>query len=244
MKEQILKSLTSLGKIRSIFHSEDDFKFSFSKIFQEELGEDYEIRLERPEEIEMLKRDGSLDTVRAPIDIVVINTKTKLSYPIELKYKTKKFETGYDHEEYKLSAHGANDLGRFSFRKDIYRLEHIVEKKDKSVQGFFIVITNDEKYWDDDVSIKNTLDKNYSFHNGAILHAKDLGWNDKKLLKCGWAYSDENKLLKDKRVHWTSKGDWFYQLDLKNTYTINWEKYSKIEEEDFCVSVIDISIQS
>ena len=154
IKEKIRKSLEILKIDRPIYHSEDDFKFSFSKVLQEELGKNYTIRLERPEEILMLKKDGTTKVARAPIDIVVINKITSEFYPIELKYKTKKYEIIHQDEKYKLTEQGATDIGRFSFRKDIYRIEQLV--KDKTVQGFFIVITNENKYLQN-ISNKDTL---------------------------------------------------------------------------------------
>ena len=91
----------------------------------------------------MLKRDKNEKIARTPIDIVVIEKKTNFTYPIELKYKTKKYEVNHKNERYNLTEHGASDIGRFSFRKDIYRLEQLMNKETK--EGFFIVITNEKK---------------------------------------------------------------------------------------------------
>jgi len=241
IKEKIRKSLELLKIDRPIYHSEDDFKFSFSKVLQEELGKNYTIRLERPEEILMLKRDGTTKVARAPIDIVVINKITSEFYPIELKYKTKKYETIHQNEKYKLTEQGATDIGRFSFRKDIYRIEQLV--KNKSIQGFFIVITNENKYLQN-ISNKDTLDKNFSFHNNAILDKEDKSWNYKKQLASGYSLNDDFKLIKNNKLHWTSTGDEFYKLNLKNTYEIKWETYSKFENTEMYISIIEIRQQN
>jgi hypothetical protein len=227
LKEKILESLKLLSQERPIFHSEDDFKFAFSNTLQKIVGKGCEIRLERPVDIEMVCRDGVIKPVKAPMDIVLLYKNSM--YPIELKYKTKALQIIYGEEEYNLAKQEARDKGRFSFRKDIYRLEYVVQKNNKKsndndkkyndVQGFFIVITNDEKYLDN-ISSGNTLDKNYSFHDNASLHKKDLGWNYEKLEENGKAFNPEE--------HETSRGESFYQLNLKNEYAIKWEEYSEV----------------
>lgn len=237
MKNQILQSLNLLKNTRPIYHSEDDFKFSFSKVLQHQLGKDYELRLERPEEIKMLNRNGNTKIARAPIDIVVINNKTKVSVPIELKYKTKKCEICYEEEKYKLTEQGATDIGRFSFRKDIYRIEQLINKK--VLQGFFIVVTNEKKYLQD-ISNKDSLDKNFSFHDNVILQKKDNSWNYEKQLSDGYILNDKSQLIRNNTLHWTSKGDAFYKLDLKNTYEIKWETYSQLSKTEFYLSVVEI----
>jgi len=228
MKEKILESLKLLSQERPIFHSEDDFKFAFSNTLQKIVGKGCEIRLERPVDIEMVCRNGVTKLVKAPIDIVLLYKNSM--YPIELKYKTKALELETENDKYILAEHGARDKGRFSFRKDIYRLEYVVHdnKKYKEVQGFFIVITNDEAYTKKASSL--TLDKNYSFHNGATLQKKDLGWNEKKLEALGLVEKEDKKFYKidTDAVHETSRGESFYQLDLKNEYTIKWEEYSEV----------------
>ncbi|WP_422555961.1 hypothetical protein [Sulfuricurvum sp.] len=231
-----------LKVMRPIFHSEDDFKFSFSSILQRELGEDYEIRLERPQEIRMLKRDKNEKIIRAPIDIVVIDKKTNLTYPIELKYKTKKYPYPHEDEIYNLTEQGAIDIGRFSFRKDIYRLEQLINKESIQKEGFFIVITNEKKYFEN-VSDKDTTDKNFSFHDGMIIQKEDKSWNYEKQFTDGYILNENMQLSKNDKLHWTSKGDNFYKLDLKNTYEIKWQTYSKLKETEFYISVVEITKQ-
>lgn len=239
IKEQVVEAIEILKKERPIFHSEDDFKFSFSKSLLDELGEDYKIRLERPEEIIMRKRDGKTVVVRAAIDIVVMNSKTGSFYPIELKYKTKKCKIDIDGEIYNLTEHGAADIGRFSFRKDIFRIEQLVKKNDNAVQGFFIVITNDEKYRND-ISNKSTLDKNFSFHENAMLNKEDESWNNEKQLVDGYSLNDSFELVKNNKLHWSSKGDYFYKLDLENTYRVQWKEYSILDTTELYSSIVEI----
>ena len=185
----------------------------------------------------MLKRDKNEKIARTPIDIVVIEKKTNFTYPIELKYKTNKYEVNHKNERYNLTEHGASDIGRFSFRKDIYRLEQLMNKETK--EGFFIVITNEKKYLLD-VSDKDTIDKNFSFHDGMILQKEDKSWNYEKQLINGYILNENMKLSKNDKLHWTSKGDEFYKLDLKNTYEIKWETYSQLSKTEFYISVVEI----
>lgn len=186
----------------------------------------------------MIKRDTSIKIARAPIDVIIIDKINNILYPIELKYKTKKFQAIYEKENYKLTEHGATDIGRFSFRKDIFRIEQLISKENIN-QGFFIVITNESKYLQN-ISNKNTLDRNFSFHNNMILQKIDNSWNYEKQINNGYLLNENNTLSKNDRLHWTSKGDEFYKLDLKNEYQIEWKEYSKIENEIFYFSLIEV----
>ena len=234
-----MTAIDSLKDKRPIFHSEDDFKFAFSEVLSQQLGNNYGIRLEIPQEIEMIKRNKSPKIARAPIDIIIIDKKENIRYPIELKYKTKKLETSSQDEDYKLTNQNATDIGRFSFRKDIYRIEQLVYDENKDVdKGYFIVITNDEKYLQD-VSKKDRRDKNFSFHDGAILQKDDKSWYYEDLYKKGYIL-DDNKLVNNGKINWSSKGDLFYKLDLRNEYKIKWEKYSRIDDQDFYISIVEI----
>lgn len=239
MSNKIRETIKILQQQRPVFHSEDDFKFEFSRVLSQLLGDNYEIRLERPKIITMIKRDGAEQDVRAPIDIIVINKEENTICPIELKYKTKLFSTKISDEDYELKAQGAPDRGRFSFRKDIYRIEQLVLQESNMPYGYFIVITNEDLYLHD-ITTKNNLDKNYSFHQDAILHKNDLGWNYERQIHDGYILNDKQELIKNNTKHWTSTGDEFYKLDLQGTYQIKWEDYSKINDEKFHMSFTKI----
>jgi len=98
MKNFFENSILKLQKERGIFHSEDDLKLSLGFIIKE-LYSEFEIRLEKPTNIDMINIDGNESIVRAPIDIIVYDKNGK-SIPIELKYKTKKLETEFNGESY------------------------------------------------------------------------------------------------------------------------------------------------
>lgn len=129
MNDFFEKSILKLQKERGIFHSEDDLKLSLGLIIKE-LYPELEIRLEKPININMIDIYGEYPIVRAPIDIIVSDKNGK-TVPIELKYKTKKLKTEFNGESYDLTNHGATDIGRYSFRKDIYRIEQYLSKEKK-----------------------------------------------------------------------------------------------------------------
>jgi hypothetical protein len=238
IKQEILETLDLLKNKRPIFHSEDDFKFAFSKILSEKIGNNFDIRLEKPQEIKMTKRNNNTKIARVSIDIFIIDIINNISYPIELKYKTKKFETSFDNENYELTEHGATDIGRFSFRKDIFRIEQLLNKNTIK-EGYFIVITNEAKYLEN-ILHKNTLDKNFSFHNGITLEKFDKSWNYKKQIDKGYVLNENAQLTKNNKLHWTSKGDKFYRLNLKNEYSIEWKTYSIVNNETFHIFMVEI----
>lgn len=240
MKHKILEVIKKLKIERPIFHSEDDFKFSFSKYMLLHLGNCYDIRLEVPMYIKMIKRNNQVKYSRVPVDILLIDNIDNVLYPIELKYKTKKLDIKYNNEHYRLTNHGANDIGRFSFRKDIFRIEQLISDKSNNIkQGFFIVITNDGGYLENILN-KNTLDKYFSYHHKMLLEKEDFGWNYEKLLSLGYVLNGNQELVKNNSLHWTSKGDNFYKLNLMKNYEVLWEEYSRIEKNIFNISILEI----
>ena len=102
--------LKQLKNKRPIFHSEADFQFALAWELQQQYP-DASLRLEyappddRQKHIDILMRVGD--------DI----------YPIELKYKTAAFRAVVNGEQYSLTDHSAQDLGKYDFVKDICRIE-------------------------------------------------------------------------------------------------------------------------
>ena len=239
----IKKLISSLQVKRKVFHSEDDLKLSFGMEILQNYG-DCQVRLERPVNIEMIDWNNSKLIARAPIDIVVIENNGDLT-PIELKYKTKKVQIDSDGETYQLTDHGAVDIGRYSFRKDMYRIEQYLNSHSHSSSGYVLILTNDKAYFDADISQKENYDKFFSFHNETIIKKKDNGWNYNKIINSDkfekraedkrWWYKDKNKL------HWTCTKELFYKLDLRNDYKINWLDYSSFPNTKFKFCLIKIT---
>lgn len=233
--------ISKLQSSRKIFHSEDDFKLSFGLTIKE-LYPDSQIRLERPVEINMIDRNKKKSPARAPIDVVIIESNGHV-IPIELKYKTKKTELLHNSEEYLLTNHGANDMGRYSFRKDIFRIEQYLTITENCSSGYVLIISNDKSYYSDDVSQKNNFDKFLSFHNGVKIPEIDKSWNYDNIDKNKYELKSTENKWKYKNLskpHWTCTKEYFYQLDLNCEYDIIWNDFSVLEKTEFKYCLIKI----
>jgi hypothetical protein len=253
----IEKIIKTLKKDRKVFHSEDDLKFSIATVIKQKY-KDADVRLERPMKIAMMKKADSKKIEKTiSIDITVF-----LEYDVfflELKYKTKELSKEFEKklvkymdkdDEYELKDQGACDIGRFLFRKDIYRLEQAIKKLPNSnCKGYFIVITNDPGYTED-ISRKTRLGKMYSFHDNKELVALDPGWNYKQ---DNGTYVCSHKHPKDDK-HWTCISDRAFKLDLKkdNKYKVEWKRYfpelianyaetDKEKKEAFRYCIVEVS---
>jgi len=127
------KTMQKLSKIRPVFHSEADFQHSLAwEIHKTMPGS--KMRLEYPFRH---KRTNHLD-------IFAFNIKEKVA--IELKYKTNLSFIRTGEGAFYLKGHGAQDLGRYDYWRDVGRLEEFVSTRDKCV-GYAILLTNDSSYW-------------------------------------------------------------------------------------------------
>lgn len=234
--------IQDLLKERKVFHSEDDLKLAMSLVIYKRYPQ-YQIRLERPVGLTMVNRNDEKVEIRAPIDIFLITPAGK-EIVIELKYKTKRIkDIEINEETFSLANHGAALVGRFSFRKDIYRIENYLSNSKKCSKGYVFILTNDMTYPDKDLSEENNLDKNYSFHHNAIIKAKDDGWCYEKIDNEKYTFNEKDKqwISKlDDKPHWTSQKDYVYQLQLMSDYKVAWERYSKVENQEFKYCLIEV----
>ena len=241
-KRELQRVIEKLRKERKIFHSEDDLKLSLGIIIKE-LYPEFDIRLEKPTSINMINVDGKKSIVRAPIDVIVYDKKGK-SVPIELKYKTKEQKIEHNGEFYSLTNHGATDIGRYSFRKDIYRIEQYLSTKKNSDVGFLFILTNEDNYINNNVGIKETFDKHFSCHQNSLLEKEYRGWNYSKIDKTKYEKRNNTwKYINQDKKHWTCTKDKSYILELKNNYTIKWKEYSKLKNCEFQFCLVKIKIQ-
>jgi hypothetical protein len=142
----IVKIIDNLRSKRRIFYSEKDFQFALAWEIQK-CYDKSNIRLEYCPNPEM----------NAHIDIIVeLDNKY---YPIELKYKTKKFIGEDNSENYFLKNQGAQDIGKYDYLKDIQRIERFSKMILNYEFGFAILLTNDESYWKKDK--KETVDEQF-----------------------------------------------------------------------------------
>ena len=117
------------------------------------------------------------------IDLVVSDNNQKEYVPIEIKYKTRKLnqtavifnktQNGVD----VLRDQGAQDLGRYGFWKDVYRLELVCNTYSAVKNGISLFVTNDPAY------INNTSNASvnyYDFHmkNGRKNVTGVLDWQN------------------------------------------------------------------
>lgn len=119
----LLPVIESLRGKRPIFNSEADLKFALAWHIKLAYPT-AELRIERP----------SVYKLRNYIDILV--RYGGLSYPIELKYKTKELRATINGEEFTLKSHGAQDLGAYDYIKDIYRVKTYATSMTDYGQGF------------------------------------------------------------------------------------------------------------
>ena len=65
-----------------------------------------------------------------------------------------------------LKEQAANDLGRYGYLKDIYRIENVLGTiTDKTIKkGYAIILTNDNKYYKEPTISLKTIDRNFRIH--------------------------------------------------------------------------------
>lgn len=234
MKKVIEETLSKLGSERRAFHSEDDFKHALAFGLHIALQkENANIRVEVP------VRDIMEKGVDIYIDLLVITLSKK--YPIELKYKTRKSEFELGREFFKLKNHYARDVGRYSFRKDIYRLEKLIEQQGYE-RGYAIILSNDANYWQKGITEK-FMDGNYRIAERVL--KKDKGWiypNTPYYLKYYDTHPVHGYFIKKgtKEKHWTQSKNFNTCLTLRKEYKVDWKKFSIVNEQLFKYCIVEI----
>ena len=189
--------LKKLKDKRRVFHSEADFQFALAWELQQQYP-DASLRLEYPPPSDQKKH----------IDILVRLGDN--AYPIELKYKKAKFNAMVNGEQYSLTDHSAQDLGKYDFVKDICRVEAFRKHISGYREGYAIFLTNDSAYWD--------IPKNdnigyaaFSVHNGAVKEGS-MSWGPSM-----------NKSSIEGREN---------PLALSGSYSIDWHEYSRVDAKN------------
>lgn len=137
------------------------------------------------------------------IDILVITDNGWI--PIELKYKTKSCILNVNDEEFVLKNHSAKDQSCYKYLKDIERIEHLKHTIDNFIEGYAIILTNERSYTSKPTKADCAY-KDFSLHEGATKHGlMDWSSNASEGTKSGCKTA----------------------IDLKGSYTIHWEEYSK-----------------
>jgi len=189
--------LNNLAEQRPVFYSEADFQHALAWEIQKHLP-DAAIRLEYP----LLNFDR-------PMYLDIYVTQLDLVLAIELKYKTRAAEVQIGLEKFTLKNQSAQDIGRYDFVKDIYRLEQMV-KADKKVFGYAILLTNDSAYWKTPKN-KQTVDVDFRLHNGRILNGV-LSWQG---AGAGTIHGRETAIA------------------IEGQYQLQWQEYSEINSKSY-----------
>lgn len=193
----IMRAIDSIKEKRKVFHSEADFQFALA----------WEIKRLYPEVDVRLEYAYKVDDKIYHIDILVMIEGKFI--PIELKYKTLKKLMIVDDEEFTLRNHGAQDLGKYDFIKDIVRLETLLSEDSKFVDGYAIMLTNDPSYW------------NGSTRKNTCCAAFDIG-NDKEIRgSLKWAEHTSEGTMKNREK----------PLVLLGEYKMKWHDYSYFDEK-------------
>lgn len=222
MKKVIIDVLNNLAKRRPLFWSEADFQFEFAWELHKKLGEEANIYLERRHEINSAPSDSanekatqsttnkSLDKLYVDIWIEYDNK----TYPIELKYTTKRCKI-YDPENpVETKEQSARDAGCYRFLWDIKRLEEIkTSLLNKEVKGYAIMLTSDAGYYNK--SEQPTLFDNFRLTEGRTIPPDTSDREFKWIL---------DKIAAEKiKSHWTKQWPEFM---LKGEYKLEWQDYN------------------
>lgn len=202
--------MTELGKQRAIFHSEADFQHALAWEIHKQVPSAL-IRLERPFR---LSRE-----IKIRLDLLVIQDDRSIA--IELKYKTRKPKEKIliQDEQFDLANHGAQDLGRYSYIKDIDRLEKIIRHLENG-EGYAILLTNESSYWRPPQSAE-TADAHFRLTDDKVVDGT-LEWNgEEKTLQGGVS-----------------------KFEIKGKYKLQWQDYSTICSEQFRYLVTKVSSHS
>jgi len=193
----IIKPLNELSKTRKIFHSEADFQFALAWEIHK-MYPSAKVRMEYcPAEI-----DASIH-----IDILVVIDGNW--YPIELKYKSLKCDKVFNDEKFMLKNHGAQDLGRYDYIKDVSRIERLSKGLSNFKKGFAVLLTNDPSYWNNTDSSKTVY---FDFRLSERLIESGI-------LK--WAVHAGKGTTKGREK----------PIALEGEYQIQWEQFSKLDSD-------------
>ena len=119
-----------------------------------------------------LEYDPKCFEANASLDIMIWKPE---AVAVELKYKTRLFETEVGGRPLHLKNHGAQDIGRYDFFKDVSRVEQIVASG-KANKGFAVFLTNDGGYWRN--GRDGTACEMFRMFDGRTLKSGSLKWGD------------------------------------------------------------------
>lgn len=181
-----------LSNKRTVFHSEADFQFGFAQAVTD-LDSTVRVRLEVPKRAER----------RTYVDLTCAADQTSL---IEFKYVTRAW-AGPDvrtDEHFDLRGHEALDLARLHFIHDVTRIEGWTQER-ADMNGFAVLLTNDNRLWEQPRTLQPTRDHAFRLHHGQTLTG-NLHWG-----------TAERPYPANRR-------------DLRGTYTADWNDYHRLDD--------------
>ncbi|MDZ4654953.1 MAG: hypothetical protein U1F44_03670 [Coriobacteriia bacterium] len=154
--------MDALSNMRPVFHSEADFQHALAmQLARDCPGAD--IRLEyRP-------------LSGRPVYTDIWLTFEGVHYAIELKYKTRGAVLEVAGERFELANHGAQDIGKHDFWKDVQRVEEVCALRDRTA-GAVLFLTNDQTYWNESMRV-GTCAEAFHMHEGRVATGQ-LSWAD------------------------------------------------------------------
>ncbi|MFC7825817.1 hypothetical protein [Streptomyces sp. NPDC057375] len=149
---------------RPVFHSEADLQHGFARVLWE-MAPEVESRLEVPQ-----RTAGRAEY----LDLLCIGPRARTA--VEFKYFTRGWTgtAGTPAEDYVLKDHGATDLARLHFVRDIARLERFCSGPGQD--GLALMVTNEPALWTPPPpGRRRTRDHEFRIHEGREL-AGTLRW--------------------------------------------------------------------
>lgn len=230
MKKVIIDVLNNLAKRRPLFWSEADFQFEFAWELHTKLDGKAKIYLERRFEIDMDSSDNANEksnqsTTNKSLNKLYVDIwieYKKVTYPIELKYTTKRCKVNDDKNQVKTKEQSARDAGCYRFLWDIKRLEEIkTSLSPKEVKGYAIMLTSDAGYYEERKTKQPTLFDNFRLTEGRTIPPPDSSDREFK-----WIL---NKIAAEKiKSHWTKH---WPEFTLKGEYILQWQDYKSEESK-------------
>lgn len=185
--------MLKLAQLRPIFHSEADFQHSVAWEIHRCLP-NASVTLERP-----------YRTSASPLHLDMLIRFGDQALAVELKYKTAKLSHRGMDDHYTLLNQNAQDVGRYDFIKDIWRLEAIT-KAIPNCLGWAIILSNDSGYWNASRR-SGTVDSEFRLSEGGTLQGTR-----------SWGAAASAGTMKNREK----------PIVLESVYGLRWHKYSEI----------------
>ena len=179
MREEIIKDIQlALELHQGFFHNEKEIQIYLSNYLINSKKFD-NVFYEYYVNINLIPNYIWNNNNKLSIDIVLL--KENIYYPIEIKYKTRSqilphFVFG-TLTNVALENHAAQTLGRYSYWKDIKRMELLEENFQNVSQGIVLFVTNDSSYIQAPLNQQNG-GAPFSIHQGKEVNQNEfLNWN-------------------------------------------------------------------